>query len=265
MDIRSLVATGLTPLQAEAYAQLIEHGQAKPPDLAAALGTTRSNAYKILDKLVELRLATRTEENKKSVYRFSDPMALTQLASDARTKVTAQEEAVRLVMNDLLERYYQKSEQPTVQVVTGRTAVADAYRHQVMPSQPIYFIRSQADIPTMGYETMRDIRVAPARQGQKRYGITPDTHAADARYGDTRSELTRTWVRREDYTAPVEWSVCGPTLLIVLFGKEPHAITISNPVVADAFRQLWHILDTTLRAMPYYTSLPRSSEPAQNS
>jgi hypothetical protein len=69
--------------------------------------------------------------------------------------------------------------------------------------------------------------------------------------------MTRTWVRQEDYEAPVEWSVSGTTLLIVIFGAEPHAITITNPLVADAFRQIWHLLDTCLRAMPYYGDLPR--------
>jgi len=263
MDKQKLVATGLQPQQADVYRLLIQHGAVLPASVASELKLTRTNAYKLLDRLVELGLAHKAKVDKKLTYQPSNPMALTQLTSDARSKVTAQEEAVKLVMGDLLEHYYEKTEQPSVQIVTGRTTVADTYRQQIVSQQPIYFIRSQADIPTMGYDVMHDIRVTPGRHGQERFGITPDTHP-EARHGDARSKLTRTWAKREDYTAPVEWSVCGSTLLIVLFGKEPHAIIISNPVVADAFRQLWSMLDTMLRAMPYYNDLPRTAGPIQN-
>jgi hypothetical protein len=106
---------------------------------------------------------------------------------------------------------------------------------------------------------MDEIRKGPAHYGQQRFGITPDVlHGPINPDGDKRSNLTRTWVKREDYTAPVEWSISGPMVLIVLFGQEPHAITIINPIIADAFRQLWHLLDGSLRAMPYYASLPRT-------
>lgn len=257
MDKQKLIVAGLQPQQADVYRLLMEHGAVLPAEVANTLKLTRTNAYKILDRLVELGIAHKSKLAKKLTYQPSNPMALTQLASDARTKVTAQEEAVKEVMGELLKHYHQKAEQPTVQTTTGHNAVIAAYKQQTALRQPIYFLRSQADIPTMGYDTMHDIRTVSARQDQQRYGITPDTHPADAQYGDTRSSLTRTWVKREDYTAPVEWSACGPNLLIVLFGEEPHAITISSPPIADAFRQIWHIMNVSLRGMPYYPDLPR--------
>ena len=115
------------------------------------------------------------------------------------------------------------------------------------------------DIPALGFETMHEIRTMPARFGKRRYGITPDisTGTTANSEGDERSNLARTWVRQEDYTAPVEWSVSGSSLLIVVFADEPHAVTIDNPLIAEAFRQMWHIMDSCLRTMPYYGDLPR--------
>lgn len=258
MDTQELIATGLSELQARAYALLLEKGSITPPLAATSLKITRTNAYKILDKLVELGLARKDEQTKKVSYTPDNPLALTNLVAEQRNLASAREDAVKHVLKKLLAKYHTHTEQPSVQVVTGRENVAEAYRQQIQQLQPIYFIRSRADIPVIGFETLHEIRVMPSRHDVKRYAITPDlSTGTTSSEGDKRSKLTRTWVRQEDYNAPVEWSVSGSSLLIVLFGSEPHAITITNPLIAEAFSQIWHLLDTCLRAMPYYKNLPR--------
>jgi predicted transcriptional regulator len=255
----ALIATGLNEPQAQAYAFLLEKGSATPPQVAKHLQLTRTNAYKVLDRLTELGLARKEEVKKKFTYLPDNPMALANLVAEQRNLATAREEAVKQVLGNLLEKYYTHEEQPTVSVVTGREAVAEAYRQQIRLLQPLYFIRSRSDIPVMGFDTMHEIRVMPARHNVKRWGITPDLNTGPVNpEGDVRSNLTRTWVRQEDYTAPVEWSVSGQTLLIVLFGAEPHAITITNPMIAEAFKQLWHMINTMVQTMPYFKDLPRT-------
>lgn len=259
MDIQPLITAGLLPQQAEAYALLLDSGGTTASEGARELGLSRTNAYKVFDRLVDLGLAAKTDEQKKVTYRPSNPLALAQLVNEARTRVSTQEEAVKQIMDHLLGRYYSKTEQPDVQTVTGRVPVAAAFRRQIDLRQPMYFVRSQSDIPSLGFETMHELRVRPAHYGQARFGITPDVVRSPTNPdSDKRSRLTRTWVKREHYTAPVEWSVSGSMLLIVLFGSEPHAITITNPIIADAFRQLWHIMDAGLRALPGYSQLPRA-------
>jgi len=261
MDKAKFVSAGLQPLQAEMYALLLEKGALLPTEAASLLKLTRSNAYKVLDRLVELGLANKAKVNKKMTYQPSNPMALAHMVGNERNRVTAQEEAVKLLMDELLAHYYEKTEQPAVHAYTGREAVVNAYHQQIALRKPVYFIRSRADIPSLGFDTMHEIRVAPGHYGQERFGITPDVLSGPTTpANDKRGHLTRTWVKQEDYDAPVEWSVSGSMLLIVLFGSEPHAITIINPVIADAFRQVWQLLDSTLRAMPYYKTLPRSPQ-----
>lgn len=253
MQSEKLIAAGLNKHQAAAYALLIETGGVTPPKDAATLGLTRSNAYKVLDSLVEMGLADKTEPKNKIVYTPTNPTALTRLAAEQRNIATAREAAVQEVITDLISKYRQHTDQPNVQVVTGRKAVAEAYRIQTKQQSSIYFIRSISDISTMGFDIMHTIRTEPGRHNIKRHGITPDKSTQSAQ----DHALERTWIRGEDYTAPVEWSVSGESLLIVIFGDEPHAITIENPMVADAFRQLWQVLHNCLRAMPYQKSLPR--------
>jgi predicted transcriptional regulator len=258
---QQLIATGLNELQASAYLLLLEHGKITPPRAAKELKITRTNAYKLLDKLAELGLAKREEINKKFFYEPNNPMALSNLVAEQRNIASAREDAVKQVLGNLLARYHTHTEQPSVEVVTGREAVVVAYRTQIQQLQPIYFIRSRSDIPVMGFDAMHDIRITPDRHGVKRYGITPDlSTGVTPTAGDTRSNLTRTWVRQEDYEAPVEWSVSGDSLLIILFGSEPHAVTITNPIIADAFRQLWQLLNALLTSPPYAEGLPRRAK-----
>lgn len=258
MNTDQLVATGLNEQQATAYAMLLEHGELAPPIAAKQLKLTRSNAYKVLDKLTEIGLAKKYEKAKKISYSPANPMALSNLVAEQRNLAAKQEEAVNAVLSNLLAKYHAHTEQPSVNVVSGRENVANAYRAQIQQLQPIYFIRSRADITSMGFDTMNEIRITPGRNGVKRYGITPDGGTGTtSTNGYKRSNMERTWARQEDYDSPVEWSVSGSSLLIVLFGAEPHAITITNPVVADAFRQMWCLLNNCLQAMPYYKKLPR--------
>jgi len=248
-----LIATGLNKQQAATYALLIESGELTPPTAAKKLHLSRSNTYKILDKLIELGLARKSEKNKKFRYSPTNPTALARLAAKQRNIATAREAAVQEVITQLTSKYREHTDQPDVTVVTGRSAVADAYRLQIQQKAPIYFLRSTADIATMGFDTMHKVRTEPERHNIKRHGITPDKSTKPSH----ESNLERTWIRGEDYVAPVEWSVAGENLLIVIFGDEPHAITIENQFVAEAFLQVWHILNTCLRAMPYYSKLPR--------
>lgn len=258
MNNEKLIAAGLNEQQATAYALLIEKGSVSPPEAAKALDLSRSNAYKVLDRLVELRLATKTERTKKFVYSPANPMALSNLVAEQRNLATQREEAVNAVLGELLAKYHSHTEQPAIDVVTGRENVAHAYRAQIRQLEPIYFIRSRADIPVMGFDTMHELRVLPARHKIRRFGITPDfSTGTTTNNGDIRSNLDRTWMKQEDYDAPVEWSVSGSSLLIILFGAEPHAITITNPLIADAFKQLWQLLNGCLQTMPYYKDLPR--------
>lgn len=260
MDLNSLTAVGLTAPQAEAYALLLETGELRPPEAAARLQITRTNAYKLLDKLVALRLAVKKEEGKKIAYLAANPLALASLTARYRAEAVAREEAASHIMQDLLAKYYSHSDKPEVSVFTGRKQVADAYRQQLNLREDIHFIHTKADVPMMSFDTMHDIRVTPARFGRRRQAImsAPPTAAGpeDINYkSHTRSNLDITWAESDAYNSPVEWSATKSSLLIVLYATEPHAILIADQVVAGAFLQLWQLLSALLRQQPTHHKL----------
>lgn len=261
MDLKSLSAIGLTKLQAQAYALLIEHGSLKPPEAATYLDTTRTNAYKLFDKLVELNIAIKKESGKKITYLPANPMTLANLAANYRSEAVAREEAVNSIMHNLLDKYYEHSDRPQVEVVSGRKEVAAAYRKQINLKEDLYFIHTKADVPLMGFDTMHDIRVMPSRYGKRRKGILTANDKTKVNYAQhKRSNLDITWIEDEFYNAPVEWSVTKSSLLIVLYATEPHAVLIVDRVVAMAFMQVWQILNSLLQDREIHQSLkPKTS------
>ena len=120
----------------------------------------------------------------------------------------------------------------------------------------MHFIHTKADVPMMGFDTMHEIRVTPARHNLQRKGILMAPQKGPINYdGHKRSNMEVTWLEEEHYNAPVEWSVTKSSLLIVLYATEPHAILIVDKVVAGAFLQLWTLLNSLLEPREIHQKL----------
>lgn len=259
---QQLQAIGLTDLQAKTYLYLLDFPKGKKPSaIATALGITRTNCYKVLEQLGEYSLVRKADVGKTLTFFAEDPIALTVIASRARNHAVELEKRVRASMGELQKHYHGKRVPSELQVAHGKSAIINAYQAQLDSPEGIYFIKSRADIPFMSFETMNTLRTQPAKKHIKRYGITPDAPEAPNNPSvDERSGLTRTWVTPEAYTSPVEWTVSGDELAILKFADNGTAVRLRDPIIANAFRELWKLLDASLRADPTYGNLPRRAE-----
>jgi|SRR5579862_1140692 len=256
-----LIKVGLTDLQARVYLYLLENGSTTPPQLVDKLKITRSNTYKVLDALDGFGLVSKAEVEKKLTYFPEDPIALSNLAAEERNRLIALEEHTKDAVTDLRRKFRNSSGQAVIKTKKGVAAVKAAYEEQAKLGLPLYFIKSRADIPTMGFDSMDHIRRLAKHLGLRRYGITPDSVEGPINPSiDKATNLTRTWMPEEEYTAPVEWSLAGDELNIIIFDKEPAAIKITNQQVAESFLQVWKLLDKNLRANPDYKNLPRKAK-----
>jgi nitrogen fixation/metabolism regulation signal transduction histidine kinase len=182
---------------------------------------------------------------------------LASLVAEERNRVLGLEKSTKTALKELRSVYQKSSANSAVQTYQGAVAVKSLYEHQANLQEPIYFVKTRADIPFMGYEAMDRIRKLPVKYGVKRYGIIPDApEAARNNKINERSNLERTWMFPEAYTAPVEWTVSGDELMIMVFNENSTGIRIKNAVIAESFRQLWKMLDENLRANPDYQKHP---------
>jgi len=259
MDKQLLREIGLNDLQAKAYITLIKNGPTAPANLAHIIGTTRPNAYSVLEKLTSLGLIRKVTGSKKALYRAENPIALEQMAASQRTQALEHEKRVKDSLPTLLNFFYTYSEQPGIRFFQGREGIREIYLDQVRTSKPIYLIRTSRDIDFFGFEFMHEIRNLARKHKISRHAITPDSSEAPRnwRESDAKMLLTRTWVKGDSYTAPVEWSVYGDKVSVISFGEEAIGMIIASPQIAESVRQLYAILDKGLRADPEYHTLPR--------
>ncbi len=259
---QQLQAVGLSDLQAKAYMYLLNSPNGrKPTQLAEKLSITRTNAYKILDQLAEIDLVKRDESSRTYTYYAEDPIALTSFVSKARNRAIELEKHVKESLTQLQGRYQKNVRHAEMTTAFGGVALLQTYSAFAQKPEEVHLIRSLADVPFFGFETMHKVRKQHmAINAKRRFALTPDSHSSPLDPNlDNRTNLTRTWIASGDYTSPVEWMVCGDELAVLSFTQDGAAIRIRDKAIADSFKELWHLLDKNIRANPSYPSLPQKA------
>lgn len=260
MDISTLKATGLSAQQASAYALLLEKGQVSPGAAARQLGLSRTNAYKIFDKLVEYNLAEKNDDSKKLSYRVTHPTNLSNFVYGYRSEAQARESALNSVMQQLMTSYKKHADKPSVETVSGKDNVITLFRRQIMLGEDISFIHTKSDIPAMGYDTMHTLRVGPSQAGLKRDVIISEPYKNDAviNYATHKKyQLNTTWIEKGQYTSPVEWSITKSSVLIAIYEHDISAIYITDELVAESLQQLFNIFKHLLEQQPTHQRLQK--------
>jgi predicted transcriptional regulator len=257
-DMTDLTAAGLTKTEAACYEALLERAEWKPADLAKYVNETRTNCYKILDKLVSLGLASRFDKDKKLHYRAASPARLIELAHKARAEREQAEKELELGAQALMTTYFKSQEQAGIQQFQGEAEIRLIFEDISKSKTDVLFINSLAGIDFYGFEAMHNLRMLAPLAGVKRRALTPDGNLATADYNlkDPLVLLERTWLSHKDYSAPVEWGVFDNKVYIISYGSEATGIVIESDQIASAFRQLFNIMEHGQRALPGYDKLP---------
>ena len=259
MNSQLLQQLGFSESLATAYLKLLEHGTLTPPQLAQLTHETRPNAYSLLSKLVELKLASKRASAKKATYQAENPVALQELVQQQRQELQERERLVQDTLPDLMNTYQMSREKPGVRFYSGKKGIQTIFEEQLKTGQPIRSIKTLADVQFFGFPYMHNMRMLAPKAGVPRIMFTPDDEGVgvDWKASDARNLITRTWYKREDYTAPVEWSVFGNKVSIISFGKEAIGMVIDSPQIAESVRQLFTMLDEGLQRRPGYNQLPK--------
>lgn len=255
----NLSAAGLTQTEANAYHILLSKKEWKPSELAKNVGETRTNMYKILDKLVAFKLAEKFDKNKKLHYRATNPTRLLQLSQEHRKKRELAEKELELNAQALLNDFIKTHEQPGIRFFQGKEEIKSVYLDQVADKKPIYFMLSPKAIDYYGFEQMHKLRMLAADAQVHRYALTPDNIMATKNFAATDPHflLSRTWLEAQDYTAPLEWGVYGDKVYFVTFGEDAMGMIIESKAMSLGFMQVFRLIERGQRLLPDYESLPR--------
>lgn len=243
---------GLTESQAKGYLALIEHGMLTPTELADHTSESRTNAYMICEKLEKLGLASKTDA-KKSTYKPSHPSALETLAEKRRKALVRNEQEVKGGLTSLIDLFYSSNELPGTRTLQGVDGIKEVYKDTLRTGQPIYLLRTIADIPDLGQDYLDSYREKRAGLGIVTYALTPDTDYARANLAsgeDSRLLFHRTFLPDNTYTAPVEIDVYGTKVALIAFGDTQMATIIDSPPIAESMRQVLRLLSSRLLVDP---------------
>lgn len=262
IDMTDLTAAGLTTTEANCYQALLEKREWKPAELAKYVHETRTNCYKILDKLVTLKLATRFDKDKKLHYRATSPARLIELAHEHRAARERAEKELELQAQSLMNTYFKSHEQAGIRYFQGKDGIQEIFEDLANTKKPIHFMHTIAGINYYGFDAMHELRMLAVNAGVPRRALTPDTELATQDYATTDAlvHLKRTWLRQTDYTAPVEWGVYDDKMYLISYGTEAMGIIIESPQIAAAFKEVYFLLERGQKALPDYDELPKLAQ-----
>jgi sugar-specific transcriptional regulator TrmB len=239
-----LSAAGLSTTEANVYQTLLSKKEWKPAELAKNVRESRTNTYKILDKLVAIGLAEKYEKLNKLHYRATNPTRLLQLAHEQRVARQDSEKLLEADTQRLLGDYIRIHEQPGIRYYQGKQEMQQIFDDMLDTGSDIYLLRSPYDNHFMGKEFYDTFKKKRAKLGIATYIYSADipsaTHNATL---DKINKMKRTWLPKDAYDSPVEWNVYGNKIAIISYGLEAFATVVESKEIADSFKKILRLLD----------------------
>lgn len=245
MKLTHLRAAGLSDEEARVYSLLLEGGPQTAGGLLKGAGLKRGTLYQVLRGLAAKRLVTESKKDAKILFSPEAPDALLDRARARKDEASRDEAALAAALPELKTAYFAASQKPIFRFYEGIDGLKAIYESQLEGAKEIWFLRANeasAYERHFGKWWAHFIRRRVER-GIITHGLTPDTPEANHDPAvDKAWGVIRTWIRPEDYAAPVEIDVYGDTVAIISFGKEIFGLTMENRVIAQSFREIFKLV-----------------------
>ncbi len=243
IDVHLLEDIGLTEPQAAAYATLVRLGKSSAPTVSKEIGESRSNAYKVLDRLCALGLATKSQHRARILYYPASPAALERLVQQRLNAVKLQERKLDAEMPEMLDFFFAHTEQPGIRFYQGKEGLKQIYSDILATTKTLYLLRSPEDVRFFGESFFAELRKKRALLGIQTIAITPDVPSANHDPAiDQQNKMLRTWIPADAYTARVEWNIAGDKVALISYGKEAIGVVIESKQIAESFRQAFMLM-----------------------
>lgn len=241
---------GLSPSQAKAYTLLVDRGKLTPAEFVKLSGESRTNAYMVLDRLVQLKLAFKDEAKQKLLYRPSSPSGLAELAEQQRIRLYDQEQKIKAALPELLKYYHSKRTQPGIRFFQGKDGLKKVYQDHLETGGDTCVFRSDYDYQYYGEKDLDQYVATRAKQGIKAQLISPFSDGALANYKRNKWNREFHWIPFKSYLSPVEIMTYDGKVAITSFGEESVAMIIDSPQIAEAFREIFALAKTAGSTKP---------------
>jgi sugar-specific transcriptional regulator TrmB len=238
-----LIRAGLTEEEARVYEILLEKGPQGAGELLKHVKPMkRGLLYKTLDRLAERDLVLQKDVRGKQQFIPQSPESLALLAKERAEEAKKTVTAFDAMLPELKAKHALSTERPVIRFFEGKEGLREIYEdHLTSGAKDLYFIRTAR---AQEYRTLFGTWFGNYLKRQGKIGIR--VHALTVDDEDTNHDpaidkvrgVLRTWVRPEDYTAPIQIDSYGNKVAILSFGKEVFGILIESEPLARAIREV---------------------------
>jgi sugar-specific transcriptional regulator TrmB len=243
-----LMRLGLSQEESWVYLALLEGGPQGAGDLLdRKIPMKRGLLYKVLDRLIERGLVTEQKGKGKAQFVPQPPDMLMALMEERESEIRHSRETLSAALPQLKSKYNLSTERPIVRYFEGVEGLRKMYEDKITSgAKELWFVRtarSELYKETFGTWFSHYLKRQTAA-GIKIRALTVDDEFTNHDPAiDAMRHVTRTWLRQEDYTAPVQVETYGDKVTIHSFGKEIFGVMIESAPIATAIREIIDLAD----------------------
>lgn len=138
MREKTLINAGLTHVQAEIYAFLLENNEIKASELAKKIKRPRGVVYKGLDELISLGLAEKLEVGKITRFRADHPSKLEVIFGEKEKNVAKEKQALLNSLPDLVSAFNLTQNKPGVRYYEGEEGIINVINDTLKSKEVVY-------------------------------------------------------------------------------------------------------------------------------
>ncbi|KKW30695.1 MAG: Transcriptional regulator, TrmB [Candidatus Uhrbacteria bacterium GW2011_GWD2_52_7] len=236
---------GFSPEAGEIYSALLLHGSMTAGALLKHVSLKRGLLYKVLHDLIAQGYVIEGEIRGRMLFSPQDPDVILDRLEAEASEAAKRAGEIRDRLPELRAKYLTATERPTVKYFEGVEGLRKMYESKLkMVEKHLYFVRpGKVDVYQHHFgDWFADFLERQRKAGITVHGITADDPETNHDVKkDVYRNFLRTWIREEDYSAPVEWSVFDNTLSIISYGQEIFGIMIDNPQIAKAMKEIFEL------------------------
>lgn len=243
-----LIQAGLKEDEAAVYEALLMKGSQTAGSLLGLVKPIkRGTLYQVLRRLEERGLVREAGGEGKTRFIPETPGKLRALLSSREEEFVRSKESLDKALPELEAKFRLNEQRPSIRYFEGIEGLRQIYEEHIdSPAKELFFVRTAKARVTRDHlgKWWAHYKRRRKEKGMVAHTLAPDDPEANHDPAQDKAfAIVRTWIRPEDYTAPIEIDVYGDTVAVISFGKEIFGIAITNAHIAKAFLEVFRLAE----------------------
>lgn len=245
MDIPELERIGLLKNDRKVYLSLLEIGSATVSQLVKKTGLHRSYVYDILDKLIDLGLASFTIRNNKKYFNVENPEDIIKVIENRKEEIEKDKETIAKVLPQLIGKQRTALERQEAKVFTGKAGIKSILEDILNVGKDFVGFGAEGKFKDIYKWYFTNWQMRRVKQGIK-YKIIYNIKLRVKR-PTKEQRLVQVKFLPEKYEFPATTIVYGDKVAILLWDKTPIGFVLENKDIMKSFLSYFYVLWETAK------------------